>query len=85
MLASVNAIVKQASVFHEVGRSGSTSVVSTASDELISKAQTRIAKGEAKNMSLDEVVAELIKEDPALYEEHLSKFPDAGDNLTDEG
>ena len=84
MLASVNSLVKQASVFQEVGRSGSSSLIATASDELISKAQKRIAKGEAENMSLDEVVAELIKEDPALYEDHLGTFPDAGEDLTDE-
>ena len=84
MLASVNSLVKRANVFQEVGRSGSASVIATASDELIEKAQERIAKGKAENMSLDEVVAELINEDPALYEEHLSKFPDAGDDLTEE-
>ena len=48
MLASVNSLVKQASVFQEVGRSGSASVISTASDNLISKAQERIAKGKAE-------------------------------------
>ena len=85
MLEKVNAIVKQADVFYEVGRSGAASVLSSASDDLISKAQKRIAKGEAENLSLDEVVAQLVKEDPALYEEHLSKFPNAGDDLTDEG
>ena len=84
MLASVNSLVKQASVFHEVGRSGSASVIATASDELISKAQKRIAKGEAENMSLDEVVADLIKSNPEMYEEHINSFPDAGDNLDDE-
>ena len=35
-------------------------------------------------MSLDEVVAELIKEDPGLYEDHLDTFPDAGDDLSEE-
>ena len=82
MLVKVNGLVKQASVFQEVGRSGSASVLSTASDDLINKAQKKIAKGEAENMSLDEVVAELIKEDPVLYEDHLSTFTDAGDDLT---
>ena len=79
MLDSVNSLVKHASAFQEVGSSGTISAITDASDELIKKAQQRIAKGEAKDMSLDEVVAELIKEDPALYEEHTSQFPDAGD------
>ena len=84
MLASVNSLVKQASVFREVGRSGAASVISTASDNLISKAQERIAKGEAENLSLDEVVEQLVKEDPALYQDHLDTFPDAGDDLSNE-
>ena len=83
MLASVNSLVKQASVFHEVGRSGAASVLSSASDDLISKAQERIAKGEAKNLSLDEVVEQLVKEDPSLYEDHLNTFPDAGEETDD--
>ena len=83
MLASVNSLVKQASVYQEIGRSGSASVLSSASDNLISKAQERIAKGEAKNLSLDEVVEQLVKEDPSLYEDHLNRFPDAGDESGD--
>ena len=84
MMKAVNSAVKQASIFQEVGRSGSASTIATASDELISKAQKRIAKGEAENKSLDEVVAELIKENPEAYEDHLNTFPDAGDDLDDE-
>ena len=84
MLASVNSLVKQASVYQEIGRSGAASVISTASDDLISKAQEKIAKGEAKNLSLDEVVEQLVKADPSLYEDHLNTFPDGGDETDGE-
>ena len=81
MMSRVNSVIKTSSVYNEVGRSGSGSVIAGADDELIRKAQDRIAKS-SDNKSLDEVVADIIREEPELYHEHLSTFSDAGDDLT---
>lgn len=84
MLVAVNKTMRTASVFKEVGKTGSSSVIASAGDSIIQKAQERIAKGAAKDQSLDEVVADIIRENPELYQDHIDTFSPVETDFTEQ-
>lgn len=79
---SINTMLRSAPAFNEIGKGGAAGIVQKGGEELMKLATERIAKG-GINKSLDEVMGDIIRENPGMYEEHIQGFQSADKDFTE--